>query len=587
MSAERKYSGIGVSPGIAVSRAKAYRAEALEPPRRELQPGECEAEWNRFQSAKGVTRRQLRDMVDSLGLEAAGGEAGIIDAHLMVLDDEVMDAEIRGEIFGRRHNAEWAVRDVAAGYIAKFKAFGDEMLGERAGDIADVARRVIRALMGTRVEPVLDVDGPCILVADDLTPSETLALPRGQVAGVVLARGGITSHAALLVRAVGIPAVFGIGDGAREIADGETVAIDGNNGVVIASPDEAETGTFLGRAAERGAMVAEIAARAREPAVTPDGFEVTFLANIENERGVAQIAGSGGAGVGLFRTEYLWLAEGRPVDEDAQTEIYASAARELGGMPLTIRLFDLGGDKFGGGAGAASPETNPFLGLRSIRYLLRNERVCKIQLRAILRAGAATGKAMRILVPMVSDLREIVRTRKLLDESMEELREGGVECVPPRLGIMVEVPSAAITSPTLARHADFFSIGTNDLTQYTLAVDRCNEAAAYLYQPLHPAVLNLISMTSEAARRARIPLSVCGEMAGDPLHAAILLGLRIDTLSMAPAAMPLVKEMVRRVPFAEAQAAAASALDSATAAQVRHLSRDLLARFAPEILRQC
>lgn len=585
MSAERKYQGIGVSPGIAVSRAAAYRPEALEPPRREVQPGECETEWERFQSARDITRRQLRDMVDVLGLEAAGGEAGIIDAHLMVLDDEVLEGEVHAEIFDRRHNAEWAVRDVAAGYIAKLKAFDDELLGERASDIADIARRLIRALMGTRGEPVFKMTEPCIVVADDLTPSETLALPRGLVAGVVLARGGITSHAALLVRAIGIPAVFGIGDGAGEIADGETVAIDGNSGIVIANPGEAETGSFLGRAAERGALAAEINARAGQPAVTPDGFEVTFLANIEDERGIGAIAESGGSGVGLFRTEYLWLAEGRPVDEDAQTEIYARVARGLGDKPLTIRLFDLGGDKFDTGAGGR--ESNPFLGLRSIRYLLKNERVCKIQLRAILRAGAATGKAISILVPMVSDLREIVRTRKLMEECTNELREEGVECIPPSLGIMVEVPSAAICSPILARHADFFSIGTNDLTQYTLAVDRCNEAAAYLYQPLHPAVLNLISMAAEAAHHAHIPLAVCGEMAGDPIHAAILLGLRVDTLSMAPAAIPLVKEMVRRIPFAEAQAAAASALDSATSAQVRHLSRDLLARFAPEILRQC
>lgn len=586
MDGERKFEGIGVSPGIAIARAHLYRSEALAPPLRMITHEEAESEWERFMEAKAVARRQLRDMGDNLGLEAAKGESGIIEAHMMVLDDEVFEEDVRREIFGNLHNSEWALHDVSAVYIARLKALDDEVLCERASDIADVSRRILKALMGGKGDRVFKVGEPCVVVADALTPSETLSLPRDKVLGVVLARGAITSHAALLVRAIGIPAVFGAGGITDAVADGDVIAIDGNKGLAVVNPCEDDESIFRGRAAERESFIAKIGRKASAPAETPDGFTVHCLANIENDGVLGSVTANGGEGVGLFRTEYLWLAEGRPVDEETQTAAYAKVAKETPGVP-TIRTFDLGGDKFVGTAREAPREANPFLGLRSIRFLLKNEQMCKMQLRAILSASAIAKKRIDILLPMVSDLHELVRTRKLLEECVSELMERGIEPVHPKLGIMIEVPSAALVSGTLARHADFFSVGTNDLTQYTLAVDRGNESAAHLYQPLHPSVLKLIAMTAQAARRAGIGITVCGEMAGNPIQALTLLGLRIDTLSMAPSAIPLVKETIRRIPLAEAEAMAASALDSATAAQVRHLARDLMARFAPEILRQC
>lgn len=585
---QRKFPGIGVSPGIALSTAVVYRPSEIDVPTYVVAEEAVEAEWDRLVRAKDVTRRQLRDIIDAFGLEAANGEAGIIDAHLMVLDDEMIEEDLRHEILSRRHNCEWAVQDVSGKYIAKFSAFDDPVFNERAADIADVSKRMLRALLGVCEEHDFAWTEPHIVVAESLTPSETLALPRNFVQGVALDRGSMTSHAALLIRAVGIPAVFGLGNFSRTVVPGTTVGLDGNRGLVVVNPTEDDVAYLRGRAAEREELLVRFRDACREPAVTPDGFAVSCLANIENRADVKYLDANGAEGVGLFRTEYLWLAEGRPVDEATQTRAYADVARAMGDRPLVIRAFDLGGDKFRGGMGLAEREANPFLGMRSIRFLLHNEALFKVQVRAVLRAGAEAGRPIRLLLPMVSDLAEVVRARKVIEECLDDLRDKGVACgAAPRLGIMVEVPSAAILAPILAQHVDFFSIGTNDLTQYTLAADRGNEAVAYLYQPLHPAVLRLVSMAAEAGARAGIDVAVCGEMAGNPLHAVVLLGLRIATFSMAPSSIPLIKALVRRIPLAEAEKVAAAALNSATMAQVRHLSRDLLARYAPEILKQC
>jgi len=588
MDGEERFEGVGVSPGVAMAPAFVYRSAELRLPRRTLgAPGEAEEEWRRLCDAREATARDIRRTLVALDLETSGGEGGILEAHLMALEDELFIEELRGEIFGRRRNAEWAVSEVASRYAAKLRSSGNELLAERAGDIDDVARRLLQSLMGVDSTPQFNFEGKRIVVAENLSPSETLALPRDRVVGVALDRGGATSHAALLVRAVGMPAVFGLGDFSSRVRSGDAVALDGNGGIAILSPGAGEAGRLRSLEAARGNLIEMARRRAAEPAVTPDGVEVTFLANVENEGGVAEIAASGGAGVGLFRTEYLWLAEGRPVAEERQAAIYTAMARELGDRPFAIRAFDLGGDKFHGSAVIGEQEANPFLGLRSIRFLLRNEKFFKTQIRAVLRAGAATGRRLDFTIPMVSDMSEIVKTRELIRETADSFARHGVKCIEPRLGIMVEVPAAAVSAAVFARHCDYFSIGTNDLAQYTLAVDRCSESVATLYQPLHPAVLRLVRGTVEAARAASIGASVCGEMAADPLSAIVLLGLGVRTFSMAPAAIPLVKETVRRVPHSEAARVVQIIENAATAAQVGHFARGVLARFAPEILRQC
>lgn len=584
----RKYFGVGVSPGIALAQAVVYRPNTIDPPIYQIEKHDSEAEWERLIHAKDVTRRQLRDIRDSLGLETPGGEAGIIDAHMMVLDDELIVEDMRCEIFEKLHNCEWAVRDVANKYIAKFNEFDDIYFVERAGDIADVSRRLLRALMGISGDLDFDWQEPRIVVAENLTPSEVLALPRNAVCGLVLDRGSMTSHAALLVRAVEIPAVFGLGNFSSSITPGSLLGIDGAKGVVVVNPSAEDAVAIRGNAQERDVLLSKFKADSRDVATTPDGFTVHCLANIENRQELPYVDTNGAEGVGLFRTEYLWMAEGRPVDEEEQTRTYAAIARAMGDRPFVVRVFDLGGDKFVGGQGLHGNEANPFLGLRSIRFLLQNEDLFKVQIRAILRAGAEVQKQIYILIPMISELHEVVRSRRIIEECFLELKEKGLDnCIFPKIGIMIEVPSAAIASSLLASHVDFFSIGTNDLTQYTFAADRINDSVAYLYQPLHPSVLKLISMTVEAATRSGIGLCVCGEMAGNPLHVIILLGLKVPNLSMASSSIPMIKALIRKIPVAEAARVTEMALNSATMAQVRHLVRNLLEQYAPEILRLC
>lgn len=581
------FIGIGVSPGIALAPAVVYRPSTIDPPIFDIPVGDEEKEWDRLLVAKDITRRQLKELRDSFGLESANGEAGIIDAHLLVLDDELIVEDTRREIFEIHHNCEQAVRDVANKYIAKFNSFNDALFAERADDIADVSRRLLRVLMGVANDLGKAWNEPCIIVAENLTPSETLLLPRNVVRGLVLDRGSLTSHAALLIRAVGIPAVFGLGNFSSSVTAGAMIGLDGDRGEIFVNPSSDSVSNLLGKAAVREQIYAGFRACCHEPATSFDGQSIECLANIETPADVTLLEMNGAEGVGLLRTEYLWLAEGRPVDEDKQAQAYTEIAKSVNG-PVVIRAFDLGGDKFLCGAGLSEREANPFLGKRSIRFLLENESVFKVQVRAVLKAELAANRRISLLIPMVSDVPEIVRTRKIIGECIDELRERtGETCPFPKLGIMVEVPATALIASHFAQYVDFFSIGTNDLTQYTMAADRINESVAYLYQPAHPAVLKLIAMTVEAARKNNIEVCVCGEMTSNPLHAVILLGLGVGIFSMSPAAIPVIKALIRTMPISETRKVASAALESATMAQVRHLSRDLVAKFAPEILKLC
>ena len=571
--------GIGVSPGIAVATAVLYRSRIMNPPTVTISDDEAVAEWERLEAAKAAARKQLAVLRERLGTYAQSGEAGIIDGHLMVVDDEILVEECRREIFELHHNAEWATRNVANKYIAQFTEADDALFRERADDIADVSRRILRNLMGIKDDLPGQWDRPCVVVAENLTPSETLALPRDVVKAVVLDRGSLTSHAALVARAIGIPAVFGLGDVSRAAVSGQQIAVDGGKGLVLLNPGEADLARLLGLAERRREILASLKPLRDEPAVTPDGFRVRLFANIENADDLAPLDENGAEGIGLFRTEYLWLASGRPVSEEEQVAAYRAAIDAMGGRPVVIRAYDLGGDKFLGGVGLGAGEKNSFLGLRSLRYLLKNEEVLKMQFRAILRAGAAD-----ILVPMVTELTELKRTRRILEDCVRDLSATGTPCRMPKLGVMIEVPSAALIAPFMMKHADFVSIGSNDLTQYTMAADRTNPLVSHLYQPAHPAVLQLIKMSAEAAHAASVPLCLCGEMAANPVLAVILLGMRFDSLSMAASAIPVVKALVRGVPVADAEKLAQAALAAGSASTVLELARGFLARYVPDLL---
>ncbi|MDD5708667.1 MAG: phosphoenolpyruvate--protein phosphotransferase, partial [Kiritimatiellae bacterium] len=570
----RVLKGIGGSPGVAVAPAVLVRSRLLDVPKRTIAAEIMEDEWRRFERARDDTRHQLMRLRERLGTRAVNGEAAILDAHLMVLDDELFAARVRRGIEERRHNAEWAVHEATGEFIRSLGQAGDAYLAERADDLIDVGRRLVRNLMGVAEELPAHWDKPCIVVAENLTPSETIALPRDRVLGFALDRGSFTSHAALIARALEIPAVFGLGDLSSQVHSGDQLAIDGRQGVVIVNPTPQDLKRLNGVAAARHDVLRALESLRDEPAVTPDGRRLALLANIEKIDELDAVATYGAEGVGLFRTEYLWLAGGRAVGETEQTEAYRAAARGLNGKPLTIRVFDLGGDKFMGHIGI-DRESNPFLGLRSIRYLLRYPDIFKAQLRAVLRASAEGD--VRLLYPMISDVAELRLANEILTACKREVAaEGLAGDLRIKVGVMIEIPSAALTADLLAQHSDFFSIGTNDLTQYTMAADRINESVVHLYQPTHPSVLRLIALTVEAARRRGIPVAVCGEMAADPLFALIFLGMGVDELSMAPSSIPVVKDAIRRTPLTRARELAAAVAGARSSGAVVRLCRELL-----------
>ncbi len=573
--------GIAGSPGVVVGPARLIRSQRLDVPRRRIAAVEADFEWERFEQARDLARGQLGELRAKLDDHSENDESSIMDAHLMVLDDEILVEQVREEIFEGLRNSEWAVRNVANIFIEQFMGADDPYMQERADDISDVGRRIIRNLLGLNDSEVPRIEEPCIVVADNLTPSDTIALSRRNVKGIALDRGSKTSHAAIIARALEIPAVFGLGSVSTSLNDGDVVGLDGTRGMVIINPPPDDLARLSSMAAERELVKRGLEALRDLPAQTLDGQRIPLYANAENVGELETLAVYGAEGIGLLRTEYLWLASGRPVSEEQQTRAYSSAVEVLRGKPLVIRAFDLGGDKFTSAIGQRS-EANPFLGMRSIRYLLRHPDIFRAQLRSILRAGQHG--EVQVMFPLISDIDELRESCKMLRASCQEVLEEGGDCREIKVGAMIEVPSAALMADTLAEECDFLSIGTNDLTQYTLATDRINEQVAHLYQPTHPAVLKLIGMTIAAGRRHGIQVSACGEMASDPGTALLLLGMGIDVLSMVPAAIPSVKDAIRKATMAQTRKLAEEALKSDSAAKVNALCRDLLIEIAPELL---
>lgn len=574
--------GVGGSPGI-VS-APVYRITTGEThcPDRVLEPDGIQPEIGRFQAAVEKTRREIMLIQEKVSTAVGHADATILDLHAMVLDDDAFAGEIIRRIQAGRCNAEAAVQFVTTRYSEVLAAMEDEYLRERAADIRDVARRVRRNLMGEETHVLGALRRKSIIVATDLSPSDTASLRRDLVLGFATDLGSSTSHTAIMARALGIPAVVGLGDITRRIQTDEEILIDGTGGVVVLHPSAASLQKYRKLARQRESIQTSLASLRDQPAVTRDGHRMILSANIElvDEVGAVRIAGA--EGVGLFRSEYLYVARPELPTEEEQLAAYQAVASRLAPEPVIIRTVDLGGDKFASSLNLP-PEVNPFLGYRAIRFCLAQPEIFRTQLRAILRASAH-GK-VRIMYPMISDVGEVIQANALLEECKAELRgeglafDDGIE-----VGVMIEIPSAAITADIIAAHVSFFSIGTNDLVQYTLAVDRVNDRVAHLYEPTHPAVLRLMKMTVEAGHARGIWVGVCGQMAGDPLMTHLLLGLGIDELSMVPAALPAVKDMIRSVTLAEARTLAGAALREETAAGVVRLCRELTARVAPEIL---
>ncbi len=558
--------GIGVSPGVAICAAVLLEAEEYRIPRRQIADNLIRPEQQRLRQAFTQAAQEVA------GLQGAQQEMwdskikDIFAVHLHFLRDRTLRRQIADLIEKQRYSAEYAVSVILRDVAKHFSQASDSYISERVNDIYDIEKRLIRHLIGQRQEDLAHLNEPVIVVAHDLTPTQTASFDKRYVLGLATDAGGRTSHTAIVARSLSIPAVVALGQGSEKTAAGDTVIVDGHRGLFIINPDEETVREYRSYEATHLEHIHELDELAQQPAVTTDGVTIQLLGNIEFPHEAKNTLQKGGDGIGLYRTEFLYLdADHEPTEED-HYQAYVQVIKTLGNSPITIRTLDLGADKFTQNR-RPSREPNPFLGLRSIRYCLRNIALFKRQIRAILRASAHG--SIKMMFPLITNLLELRQAKWLVADAREDLEEEGIpfdESI--QIGMMVETPAAALMAEEFAREVDFFSIGTNDLIQYTLAVDRGNEEVASLYSPAHPAVLNLLRQVVQAARREKIDLSICGEMAGDSDFTALLLGLGFTTLSMAAPIIPEIKRVIRALSMEQCRQIARKALSFDTDKQI-------------------
>ena len=571
MTGPRTLIGLAVSPGIAIGRPLVVENRPLPVVRIALAASETDAEVERVRAAAGRAASHMEQLAVEAAAAVGAEYASIFDAHRLMLEDPTLLAALEERIRGESVNAEWALEVVTRKLLQQFDQLADVYLRERRVDLLDVAAELQRALQG-RASPSLQVrpgDGERVLTADDIPPSQAVQLASGAVSGFASEAGGSTSHTTIIAKSLGIPAVVGVAGLIAAVARSSQVIVDGFEGHVIVDPDEALVQVYRLRADEHRHRQAELLDQACLPAVTPDGRKVSLLANIDLLHEIDGARAAGAEGIGLFRSEFLFLqASPELPGEEEQARVYQALLAAFPGQPVTVRTFDLGGKKLAREL-LGNPEANPVLGLRGVRLCLQKPEFFLTQLRALLRAAGTGGGQLRIMVPMVGSVDEIRTVRVLMARLRTELAAAGV-AVPDRVavGAMVEVPAAALIAEHLAREVDFFAIGTNDLTQYTLAVDRANEQVADLYRPFHPAVLRLLERIISAGRDAGIPVSLCGEMAADPLAVPVLLGLGLEEFSMHSQALPVVRNLIRSLSAREAKRIAQRALGMSTAKAV-------------------
>ncbi len=575
---ERALQGISASPGIVIGPVHLLHWEVPDVPQRIIPDEDIEGEIARLHQALGVARGRLRAVRERAERHAGEEDARIFDAQLLLLDDHEITSRVESYI---RQNlgAEKAFDVVLLEWRQHFARSTVPMLRERVGDLTDLHIRVLSILLGLGDHDPVDVPkgANAIIVTHDLTPSLTVQLDREAIAGIATDSGTRTSHVAILARSLGIPAVVGLRDATSRLRGDERLVLDGSSGMLIVNPSEAEVATFAHRALLEKQDEAELAKIADAEAVTTDGVRITVRVNVDLPEESDQAAHSGAEGVGLMRTEFLVVGRASMPDEEEQYREYTKVAKAFHGQPVVIRTFDIGGDKLP--VGGFPHEANPFLGWRAIRMCLDEPLLFKTQLRALLRA--AVHGDIRIMLPLVVSLDEVTATRALIREAMQELEAQQIPFkrdVP--VGVMIETPAAAVAVDTFLDESEFFSIGTNDLVQYTLAVDRGNANMASRFTPLHPAVLRLIRRTSEVGQAHGLEVCVCGEMASEPLLAFVLVGLGIRQLSVNPRAVPLVKRIIRGVSASFAREAADAAVNARTAAEAqRELEFRLRAAF--------
>ena len=576
--AERTFEGLGVSPGVAIGLAHVVESGAVHVPEYHVEAGAVEAERARFAAALARAQKQLRKLkskTTSLPGAAAEELGFLLDAHLLMLTGSRVVRGVERRITEERLNAEAAVQAEISQVAQDFAAIDDAYLAARAHDIREVGARLIRNLTQTPFQAFSHLPQDSIVVAEELSPADTALMDPGQVAGFATVLGGAEGHTAIMARSLGLPAVLGVAGLIGALKTGDPVIIDGDEGRVVVAPSPATLAEYQRRQAERLREERQLARLRRLPAITREGVRVELQANLELPRELDVALAAGAEGIGLLRTEFLYMNREDLPDEDEQYEALRGLVEGLRGRRMTVRTLDVGGEKLAYSLGGHIAESvNPALGLRAIRLSLKERPLLETQLAAILRAG--THGPLRILLPMISTISEIRQVREVLKSLARRLKRRGVRIADPLppLGVMIEVPGAALAADALAQAADFFALGTNDLTQYTLAIDRGDEQVAHLYNPLHPAVLRLIQFTAEAALRARIPISVCGEIAGDPSFAPLLLGLGLRELSMVATALPRVKQRIRSIDFLAATRCAQVIMEQADSGRIAALLDD-------------
>jgi phosphotransferase system enzyme I (PtsI) len=577
-SESRQLKGIGASSGIAIGQVRITDRRRVTVAEVAVPAEQIPGELSRFAKALERAKGELLCLKDQLAATHGPEHLCVIDAHLMLLDDTMLVGETTQYIERFGINAEGALKRTLARFKSFFEGVDDDYLRERGSDVEIVIERVLRTMLGEKQEPISRIEGKVIVVAHDLSPADILQIDKSKVIGFITDLGGKTSHSAILARAFEIPAVVGLEQITSEVTSGETVIIDGATGVVIVNPGPEAFREYLQRKQRYEYQERELLKLKDLPALTLDGHRMRLKGNIEFRDEISSINRHGGEGIGLYRTEMLFLNRDTLPGEEEQFQAYAEIVREMAPHPVTIRTLDIGGDKCLSEL-CLSDEMNPALGVRAIRLSLRQPEAFKAQLRAILRASAFG--PVRLFFPMVSGVGEVRAAKALFEEAKNELR--GKEPFDEKLavGIMIEIPSAVMIADLLAAEVDFFSVGTNDLIQYSLAIDRTNEHLSSLYEPLHPAVLRSLKHVVDAAHAAGIEACICGEMAGEPEYLPVLLGLGFDELSMNAVSIPRVKKILRRCTMADAREVAGRILGYATAAEAdAYLKAEISARFS-------
>ena len=564
---EIRFEGAGVSPGIAHGQIHVVRDDLDDVARYRISPSQVTDEIGRFEAALIQTRMQILEMQQRIAESIGAKDAAIFDAHLLVVEDRTLIDEVLRKLETDLCNVEWVFQEVATTYAETLNKIDDPYLRERALDIQDVTKRVIRNLQGKAPKTFLGLSEPHILIAHNLTPSDTAAMNREHVLGLATDLGSRTSHTAIMARSLNIPAVVGLHDITERLETGQHVLLDGTNGFLIVDPTPETLKRYGEIESRRVKVVAQLKELRETRSTTRDGRHIVLSANIELPEDVDAVAANGAEGIGLYRTEFLYLNRNTLPTENEQYETYRKVAERVRPDPLIIRTFDLGGDKLAPGTVDISDELNPFLGWRAIRFCLENIDIFKTQLRAILRASAVGN--VKIMFPMISGLDELRGAISVLAECKEELCASKIDIGDKtEVGAMIEIPSAALSADVLAREIDFFSIGTNDLIQYALAVDRVNERIAHLYEPTHPAVIRLLKMIADAAHANDIWVGVCGEMAGDVALIPLLLGLGMDELSAGATLVPRVKRAVQSLAISECRELVEEALKLQTPSEI-------------------